>query len=76
MWPHDKARALLAFIRGRNTHIPIFLIARRGDASTLTSEVMREADELIWMLEDTTFFIRGARPGCHTPLPARLSCPR
>ena len=56
---HDKARALLSFIRRRNTHIPIFLIARRGDASTLTSEVMREADELIWMLEDTTFFIAG-----------------
>ena len=56
---HDKARALLAFIRRRNTHIPIFLIAKRGDASTLTSEVMHEADELIWMLEDTTFFIAG-----------------
>jgi arginine decarboxylase len=56
---HDKARALLAFIRMRNKHIPIFLIARRNDASTLTSEVMREADELIWMLEDTTFFIAG-----------------
>ena len=56
---HDKARALLALIRSRNAHIPIFLIARRDDASTLTSEVMREADELIWMLEDTTFFIAG-----------------
>ena len=56
---HDKARALLAFIRGRNTHIPIFLIARRDDASTLTGEVMREADELISMLEDPTFFIAG-----------------
>ena len=56
---HDKARAFLAFIRKRNTHIPIFLIARRDDAATLTSEVMREADELIWMLEDTTFFIAG-----------------
>jgi arginine/lysine/ornithine decarboxylase len=56
---HDKARALLAFIRRRNTHIPIFLIAKRDDASTLSSEVMREADELIWMLEDTTFFIAG-----------------
>ena len=54
---HDKARALLAFIRRRNTYIPIFLIAKRDDASTLSSEVMREADELIWMLEDTTFFI-------------------
>ena len=56
---HDKARALLKFIRMRNAHIPIFLIARRDDAATLTSEVMREADELIWMLEDTTFFIAG-----------------
>jgi len=56
---HDKARALLALIRGRNIQIPIFLIARSDDSSTLTSEVMREADELIWMLEDTTFFIAG-----------------
>ncbi|MGA2112343.1 MAG: Orn/Lys/Arg decarboxylase N-terminal domain-containing protein [Anaerolineales bacterium] len=56
---HDKARALLALIRGRNTHTPIFLIAERDDASTLTSQVMREADELIWMLEDTTFFVAG-----------------
>ncbi len=56
---HDKARALLAFIRGRNAHIPIFLIARRDDASTVTGEVMREADELISMLEDPTFFIAG-----------------
>ncbi|MGB8212140.1 MAG: Orn/Lys/Arg decarboxylase N-terminal domain-containing protein [Anaerolineales bacterium] len=56
---HDKARALLALIRGRNIHIPIFLIAERGDASTLAGEVMREADELIWMLEDTPFFIAG-----------------
>ncbi len=31
---HDKARALLTFIRGRNRHIPIFLIARRDEAST------------------------------------------
>jgi arginine decarboxylase len=56
---HDKAQSLLAFIRGRNAHIPIFLIARRDDASTLTGEVMREADELISMLEDPTFFIAG-----------------
>ena len=56
---HDKARALLALIRGRNIQIPIFLIGRSDDSSTLTSEVMREADELIWMLEDTTFFIAG-----------------
>ena len=56
---HDKARALLALIRSRNAHIPIFLMAERGDAATITAEVMREVDELIWMLEDTTFFIAG-----------------
>jgi arginine/lysine/ornithine decarboxylase len=56
---HDKAQALLALIRKRNIHIPIFLIAERDDASTLTGEVMRAADELIWMLEDTSFFIAG-----------------
>lgn len=56
---HDKARALLTFIRGRNRHIPIFLIARRDEASSLTGEVIREADELISMLEDPAFFIAG-----------------
>ena len=56
---HDKAQALLALIRSRNAHIPIFLMAERDDAATLNAEVMREVDELIWMLEDTTFFIAG-----------------
>ena len=56
---HDKAKALIALIRSRNTHIPIFLVVEHGDAASLTAEVMREADELIWMLEDTTFFIAG-----------------
>ncbi len=56
---HDKAKALLALIRSRNIHLPIFLMAERDDAASLTAEVMREVDELIWMLEDTTFFIAG-----------------
>jgi arginine/lysine/ornithine decarboxylase len=56
---HDKARALLALIRQRNAHIPIFLVAKRGDAPTINNDVMREADELIWLLEDTAFFIAG-----------------
>jgi arginine decarboxylase len=56
---HDKAQALLALIRARDTYIPIFLIAERNDASTLPIEVMHEADELIYVLEDTTFFIAG-----------------
>ncbi|MBI5879915.1 MAG: arginine decarboxylase [Chloroflexi bacterium] len=56
---HDKARALIALIRSRNVHLPIFLMAERNDADSITADVMREADEMIWMLEDTTFFIAG-----------------
>jgi arginine/lysine/ornithine decarboxylase len=56
---HDKAKALVDLIRSRNTHLPIFLLTERGDAASLTARVMREVDELIWMLEDTTFFIAG-----------------
>jgi arginine/lysine/ornithine decarboxylase len=56
---HDKAKALLALIRSRNAHLPIFLMSERNDATSITAAVMREADEMIWMLEDTTFFIAG-----------------
>ncbi len=56
---HDKAKALLALIRSRNSHVPIFLMIERDDTASLNAEVMREVDELIWMLEDTTFFIAG-----------------
>lgn len=56
---HDKAKALLALIRARNAHVPIFLMVQRGDMASLTAAVMRQVDELIWMLEDTPFFIGG-----------------
>ncbi len=56
---HAKAKELLKFIRSRNEKIPVFLIAEPGDGPTLTAEVMEEADELIWLLQDTPFFIAG-----------------
>ncbi len=56
---HDKAKVLLKLIRARNTHVPIFLILQRNDEASLTAAVLREVDELVWMLEDTTFFIAG-----------------
>ena len=56
---HARARSLTSLIRSRNTHVPIFLMAERDDSSTITAEVMRHVDELIWLLEDTTFFIVG-----------------
>ncbi len=46
---HEKSKALIDLTRSRNQHIPIFLMAERGDSGTLTMDVMRKADELIWM---------------------------
>ena len=56
---HDKAKTLLSLVRSRNIHVPIFLIVERGHADSINAEVMRIADEIIWMLEDTTQFIAG-----------------
>jgi len=56
---HDKAKALIDIIRTRNAHVPIFLMAKRGVGPSITAAVMRKVDELIWILEDTTFFIAG-----------------
>jgi arginine decarboxylase len=56
---HAKAKTLLSLVRSRNIHVPIFLMVERGHAGTINAEVMRIADEIIWMLEDTTQFIAG-----------------
>lgn len=51
------AAALLQNIRRRNKDLPIFLMAERSDAAHVPAEVMAEADEFIWPLEDTMEFI-------------------
>jgi arginine decarboxylase len=56
---HAKAKSLLSQIRLRNVHVPIFLIVDQSNAGTITSQEMRIADEIIWMLEDTVHFIAG-----------------
>ena len=56
---HAKAKSLLAFVRGRNDKIPIFLMAERDAASAIPSKVMQEADEFIWTMEDTAAFVGG-----------------
>ncbi len=56
---HAKAKALLSYIRSRNEHIPIFLMAERSVSGTLTIEVMQQIDEFIWTLEDTAPFVSG-----------------
>jgi len=56
---HAKARGLLEFVRSRNEKIPVFLMAERGQASSIPIEVMEMADEFIWTLEDTAAFVGG-----------------
>jgi arginine decarboxylase len=56
---HSKAKDILSFIRAHNVHVPVFLMIQGEDPASLNATIMREVDELIWVLEDTTFFIAG-----------------
>src|SRR5436190_623033 len=56
---HEKARALLEFVRSRNDKVPIFLMAERGAASSIPIDVMEMVDEYVWTLEDTAAFVGG-----------------
>ena len=56
---HDAARELLKVVRSRNDKIPIFLMAERGEASSIPIDVMEMVDEYIWTLEDTASFVGG-----------------
>ena len=60
MQGRDGARhavMLLRDIRQRHKDLPVFLLAERHDAAHVPAEVMAEADEFIWLLEDTMEFI-------------------
>jgi arginine/lysine/ornithine decarboxylase len=56
---HANATSLLDFVRSRNDKIPIFLMAERGEASSIPTAVMEQVDEFIWTLEDTAAFVGG-----------------
>ncbi len=56
---HARARGLIDYVRSRNDKIPIFLLAERGEASSIPIEVMSKVDEFIWTLEDTAAFVGG-----------------
>ncbi len=56
---HDRARNLIKQLRSRNDKIPIFLMAERGEASSIPVDVMQMVDEYIWTLEDTAAFVGG-----------------
>jgi len=56
---HGRTTRLLDFVRSRNDKIPIFLMAERGEASSIPTSVMEQVDEFIWTLEDTAAFVGG-----------------
>ncbi len=56
---HADSTRLLDFVRSRNDKIPIFLMAERGEASSIPTAVMEQVDEFIWTLEDTAAFVGG-----------------
>ena len=46
-------------MRARNAKVPIFLMASRKLAGSVSVEVATLADEFIWILDDTASFISG-----------------
>jgi len=56
---HTEATELLRALRGRNAKVPVFLMADRKVAGTVTIEVATLADEFVWILEDTAGFVAG-----------------
>ena len=56
---HEEATEILRAVRERNAKIPIFLMASRALAGSVSVEVATLADEFIWILEDTASFICG-----------------
>ena len=54
---HVAATELLRTVRARNAKVPIFLMADRKVAGTVTVEVATLADEFVWTLEDTAAFV-------------------
>lgn len=56
---HGHCTDLLRAVRTRNALIPIFLMADRKVAGTVSIEVAQLADEFVWILEDTSTFIAG-----------------
>jgi arginine decarboxylase len=56
---HAEATDLLRALRARHARVPVFLMADRKVAGTVTVEVATLADEFVWILEDTASFLAG-----------------
>jgi arginine decarboxylase len=56
---HEEATKLLRAVRARNAKVPVFLMAGRELAGSVSVEVATLADEFIWIHDDTATFIAG-----------------
>ncbi len=56
---HDPSIAVVEALRQRNAKVPVFLLADRSVASTVSAEIMSKVDDFVWLLEDTTDFVGG-----------------
>src|SRR4030095_8084651 len=56
---HADATELLRTVRARNAKVPVFLMADKKVAGSVTVEVATLADEFVWTLEDTASFVAG-----------------
>jgi arginine decarboxylase len=56
---HAQALEMLRALRARNAKVPVFLMADRKVAGTVTIEVATLADEFVWILDDTAAFVAG-----------------
>jgi arginine decarboxylase len=54
---HDEATDFLRAVRKRSRDVPVFLLADREFAGTVSVEVAELADEFIWTLQDSPGFI-------------------
>ncbi len=55
----SEATGLLQKLRAHNAAMPIFLLADRSMAASIPAQAMQQADDFIWLLEDTPSFIGG-----------------
>lgn len=56
---HASAREVLEDLRARNRDVPVFLFTDRENAAQIPLEVLRRANDFIWLFEDTASFIAG-----------------
>ncbi|WP_298264629.1 Orn/Lys/Arg decarboxylase N-terminal domain-containing protein [Acidocella sp.] len=72
---HMPAADTLAALRRKNADMPVFLLAERTRLAEIPVSVMQQADDFIWLLEDTVDFIAGRIIAAMARYEARLLPP-